>query len=268
MNIKKLHNDNQAAWDEAAEQYEADEVGAIEFLRNGGRNFEAPEFAYLDQLSQWCGRAVHLQCAGGKDTLSLWNQGAREVVGIDISPRMIGTARRRAEALGAPATWYCCDLLDTPAELNATADLVYTGRVALCWIMDIDGWACVVARLLKPGGRLYLYEGHPLDWIWDASATDLRLDPEYGNYFDRRVIDDQGWTPEYIGDLGKPREAHAVKHERQWLIGDILNALTGAGLRFGRLEEHPDTFWEVLPNLPDTVLTKLPHTYSLLMFKP
>ena len=76
----------------------------------------------------WCKRAIHLQCAGGRETLSLWNQGAAEVIGVDISDTMIACAQAKSDRLRAPATWYCCDILDTPSVLNRTADLVYTGR--------------------------------------------------------------------------------------------------------------------------------------------
>src|SRR5437660_1208348 len=199
MNTEQLHEANRAGWNEGAAHYAQVVEQDIAFLRNGGKNFVAPEYAFLADLSDWCGRAIHLQCAGGRDTLSLWNQGAREVVGVDISDVMIDCARRKSEALGAPATWYRCDVLDTPAELDGTADLVYTGRGALNWIMDIEAWARVPARLLKPGGRLYIFEGHPIMWIWDHGAAELRLDPEYGDYFDRQIHRGQGWPDQYIG---------------------------------------------------------------------
>ena len=65
-------------------------------------------------------------------------------MGIDISEVMIEVARRKSEALAAPAAWHCCDILETPAELDGTADLVYTGRGALLWMMDLPAWARVV----------------------------------------------------------------------------------------------------------------------------
>ena len=97
-----------------------------------------PEQAVLHDLAQWCQRAIHLQCAGGTDTLSLLRQGATEVVGIDISQRMIASARRKTEALSARASWYCCDVLAAPEELSDSADLIHTGRGALLWMMDLD----------------------------------------------------------------------------------------------------------------------------------
>jgi SAM-dependent methyltransferase len=267
MDIEQLHEANRTGWNEGAAHYAGVVEQDIAFLREGGKNFVAPEYEFLADLSDWCSRAIHLQCAGGRDTLSLWNQGAREVVGVDISDVMIDCARRKSEALGAPATWYRCDVLDTPAELDGTADLVYTGRGALNWIMDIDAWARVPARLLKPGGRLYIFEGHPIMWIWDPEATELKLDPEFGDYFDRQVHRGQGWPDQYIGELDRPREELALKCERQWTLGDVVNACVSAGLRVERLEEHPDSYWDELPNVPPDILRRIPNTYSLLLRK-
>ncbi|MFI5387663.1 MAG: class I SAM-dependent methyltransferase [Fimbriimonadales bacterium] len=268
MDIKPLHEDNRKGWNEGAEAYEKELDRWIEFLRNGGENFEPPELAYLQDLDKWCQRAIHLQCAGGTDTLSLWNHGAHEVIGVDISDRMIEVARRKAEAIGANAKWYRSDILETPHELDGTADLVYTGRGAICWIHDLRAWADVVVRLLKPGGKLYIFEGHPITFLWDCTASDYRLDPLYGDYFSDRVFSEQGWPDTYIGDLGKPAEEHAVKHERNWRLGDIVTALSDAGLRFLKLEEHPDSFWNGNPNMPPDTLRKSPQTFSLLMMKP
>jgi SAM-dependent methyltransferase len=267
MDIREMHQQNRKGWNEGAEHYATLIERDIEFLRNGGKNFEPPEFRYLHDLASWCKRAIHLQCAGGRDTLSLWNQGAAEVIGVDISDGMIECARRKAEALNAPAQCFRGDLRDTPHELDGTADLVYTGRGALCWIMDITAWATVPARLLKPGGRLYVYDGHPIAWIFDLNASELKLDPEYGNYFDDRVHAGQGWPDTYIGDLGKAAEEHEKKYERQWNLGQIVNALVDAGLRVERLEEHPEPFWDQFPNLPPDVVRRIPNSFSLLMRK-
>ncbi len=268
--VTRRHQDNRAAWDEAAHCYEQEVEEDIAFLRAGGKNLMAPELSYLQDLGAWCRRAIHLQCAGGRDTLSLWNQGAAEVVGVDISEKMIAAARRKSEALNAPARWYCCDVLDTPHELNGTADLVYTGRGALCWLMDIEAWARVVARLLKPEGRLYVFEGHPLDSVWDMNATELKFEaePPYGDYFSQSVGTNQGWPETYVpSEAVPPKEQQAKKHERQWTLGQILNGLAASGLRLERFEEHPDLYWHQFPNLPQDTIKRLPHTFSLLMRK-
>jgi len=135
--LTEFHKETGDAWDETAANYERGEAEETAFLRSGGSSLMEPERHILGDLSSWCGRAIHLQCSGGQEALSLLRQGAKEVVGVDISPRMIGVARRKAEALGANASWYLADVLETPHELDGTADLVYTGRGALPWMMDI-----------------------------------------------------------------------------------------------------------------------------------
>ena len=49
-------------------------------------------------------------------------------------------------------------------------DLVFTGVGALCWLPDIRRWAEVVAQLLRPGGRLFLREYHPVLWALSILA--------------------------------------------------------------------------------------------------
>ena len=42
--------------------------------------------------------------------------------------------------------------------VRGCADLVYTGKGALIWMPDIRAWASDVARLLTPGGHLFVHE--------------------------------------------------------------------------------------------------------------
>ena len=267
MRTEDIHQANRVGWNEGAQAYEDDLQDRIEFLRTGGANFCPPEYAYLQDLQSWCRRAIHLQCAGGTDTLSLVNLGAHEVIGVDISERMLAVARQKSEALGANASWVHSDVLQTPHDLDLTADLVYTGRGALCWIMDIEAWAKVVARLLRPKGRLYVFEGHPFSTLWSLESDHFELDPEFGDYFNKEPLADAGWPETYIGDLGKPKQEHATKYERQWTLGDIVNAVISAGLTIQRLEEHPDSFWNSHPNMSPEELKKIPQTFSLSAIK-
>src|SRR6187402_3247974 len=159
--VPTMHAANRAAWDEAAERYEGWFDEAVTLIRSGGVNLFGAEVDLIGDLHGRCRRAIHLQCAGGRDTLSLWNLGADEVVGVDFSPRMLDLARRLTQATGAPATWVEADVLGVPHDLDGTADLLYTGRGAILWLQDLDAWAAVLRRLLAPDGRLVIFDGHP-----------------------------------------------------------------------------------------------------------
>jgi SAM-dependent methyltransferase len=263
---RRMHRETGAAWNETAEIYEDAVERDIAFLQGGGNSLMPPERAALADMGSWCRTAVHLQCAGGTDTLSLLAQGAREVAGVDISPRMIACARRKSEALGANAHWYCCDVLETPHSLDGVADLVYTGKGALPWIMDIRAWSAVAARLLKGGGKLFVFEGHPLDWVWDTDADAYRIHPLRGDYFSTCTAGDR-WPAPYLARRADLEPARLPIHERQWTLGQIVNALIECGLQLMRLDEYAETYWDLFPNMPGPMLKRLPHTFSLLMQK-
>ena len=255
------HEDNRRAWNEGAARYTSELEETIGFIRGGGSNLHPIERANLGDLRQWCRVAIHLQCASGRDTLSLWNEGVARVIGVDISDVHIANARRLSEAVGAPATWYRCDILDTPHELDGTADLVYTGRGALCWLHDLDGWAAVIYRLLKPGGVMHVLDGHPVNWLFDQDAkTPIATGTSYFEHAEWN----RGWPDSYIGDLGRPIEQHTAKHERLWPLSAIFTALRRAGLTIELFGEYPDDYWDSFPNLQPEFRGRLPMTFAML----
>jgi SAM-dependent methyltransferase len=265
--VSARHQSNRAAWNEGAAYYTKNLDESIAFLRGGGSSLHPVERANLGDLRAWCGTAIHLQCASGEDTLSLWIEGARRVVGVDISDVQIANARRAAEALNAPAAFYCCDVLETPRELDGTADLVYTGRGALNWLQDLPAWAVVVARLLKPGGVFHVFDDHPASWLFTTDAQgDLQMYPN-ASYFQFAEAS-KGWPATYIGELEIGVEQQSWKYERLWTLAEVFTALTGAGLRVEHLGEHPDDYWDDLPGLKPEWVGRTPRTFSMLARKP
>jgi SAM-dependent methyltransferase len=239
--VRAMHAFNRVAWDEAAERYEGWFDEAVELIRSGGSNLFPIEQELIGDLRGRCRRAIHLQCAGGRDTLSLWNLGADEVVGVDISPRMLELAARLSAAVDAPATWIESDVLDTPASLDGTADLVYTGRGSIMWLADLDGWAAVLRRLLAPNGRLVIFDAHPAEWLFDVDEDGRWFLTDY-DYFAGPEAS-KGWAPEYIDWLSLAEDDQSWKFARAWTLGEIVTALLGAGLRLERVGEHAVDWW-------------------------
>jgi SAM-dependent methyltransferase len=236
-----MHRSNRAAWDEAAERYEGWFDEAVALIKGGGSNLFPVEVELIGDLRGRCRRAIHLQCAGGRDTLSLWNLGAEEVVGIDFSPRMLKLAGRLSDAVHAPAQWIEADVLEAPPELDGTGDLVYTGRGALIWLQDLDRWAAVVRRLLSPTGRLVLFDGHPAEWLFDAGPDGRWVVTDY-DYFAGPEAS-KGWAPEYIDRLSIADDDQHWKFARAWTLGEVVTALLRAGLAVEEVAEHPVDWW-------------------------
>jgi SAM-dependent methyltransferase len=241
QDVRGMHDANRRAWDEAAERYEGWFDEAVELIGRGGSNLFPVEARLLGDLHGRCRRAIHLQCAGGRDTLSLWNLGAAEVVGIDFSPRMLELARRLTDAVGAPARWFEADVLDAPTELDGTGDLVYTGRGALMWIQDLDAWAAVVRRLLVPGGRFVLFDGHPVEWLFDVGPDGSWVATDY-DYFAGPEAS-KGWAPEYIDRLSRADGEQHWKFARAWTLGEVVTSLLRGGVAIDEVAEHPVDWW-------------------------
>lgn len=266
--IDRLRRENEKAWDVVSDKYALEVAADVDLLRVGGERVLLPvELPLLRPLLHRCRRAIHLQCSHGTSALALWRLGASEVVGLDLSSRMLELARRKTELLHAPATWYHADVLAPPKELSGTADLVYTGGGALPWVLDLDRWARVVADLLVPGGHLFIHEGHPLNWVWSPKASRLEL-REDADYFAREERANDDFPGVFLKDAAAQGAPSATAFERQWPLGEIVTALARAGLTLVSLTEHPEHFWPQFPEVPESELHRLPHSFSLVMQRP
>ncbi len=262
--VRRRHEANRQGWNEGASKYTESIERDIEFIRQGGSNLHPIERRNLGKVGEWCRTAIHLQCASGRDTLSLWNEGVEEVIGVDISDVHIGNARRISEAVGAEARWYRCDVLDVPEELNGIADLVYAGRGALCWLHDLERWTRVIARLLKPGGVFHILDDHPFTWLFDSQQERLIFsEVNYFNYAESN----KGWGSNFIGKLDMPVEKESTKYERLWSLASIIQGVFDAGMEIEFFGEHKEEYWDSFPILTDEQRKLIPMTFSLMAKK-
>lgn len=156
----RLMRANQANWDARTPVHVTSRFYGLDEDLDPERWFAAFEWEDLGELS---GRDVlHLQCHLGTETLALARRGAR-TVGLDFSATSVTAARDLAAKSGLDVTYVQANVYDAVAALEGRRfDVVYTGKGALCYLPDLDRWADVVAGLLRPGGRLYVVEFHPL----------------------------------------------------------------------------------------------------------
>ncbi|SDQ77837.1 Methyltransferase domain-containing protein [Pseudomonas sp. UC 17F4] len=261
---------NRRNWDERAPLHAASGDYEVEtFVADPAHLSEVVRFD-LPRLGDIRGqRAVHLQCHIGTDTLSLSRLGA-EVSGLDFSAQSLAQARALAQRCAARIDYVEADVYAADQVLPAAAfDLVYTGIGALIWLPSIERWARTVAALLKPGGRLFLREGHPMLLAVNEDHQD-KLVIEYP-YFEREAptVWDSGET--YVETDGVLEQT--VTHEWNHGLGEIISALLKHGLQITALEEHDSIPWEALPGqmskdeggewLLDKDRWRLPLSYTL-----
>ena len=153
-------------------------------------------------------------------------------------------------------------------------DLVYTGVGAICWLPDIDRWAEVVAALLRPGGRLFIREAHPMLWALDDVRPDGLLAVEYP-YFEREhavVFDDDGTYVQTDAAF-----EHTTTHSWNHGLGEIVSALFAHGMSLTGLVEHDSVPWDAFPGQMDKLGSneyrladrpwRLAHSYTLQAIK-
>lgn len=235
---------NRANWDERAPAHAASPDYAVErfaadpaFLSDVVR-FDLPRLGDISGL-----RGVHLQCHIGTDTVSLARLGA-DMTGLDFSGASLAEARRIAERAGARVRFAEADVYDAAGVLGeGSFDLVFTGVGALCWLPDVRRWAGVVAALLRPGGRLFLREGHPVLWSLDETRTDgLVIGYPYFERAEPMVFDEDGTYVRTDAVF-----THNMTHSWNHGLGDVVTGLLAAGMTITGLEEHDSVPWEALP---------------------
>lgn len=230
--------DNRAFWDELANRHERSDFYDLAGIRAGRLAVRPHERAELGDVRGLT--LCHLQCHIGTDTLAWAKEGAR-VVGVDLSPRSVEVARRLAKDLGLDAEFLEADVYEAPEALSGrTFDIVYTGYGALVWLPDLERWAEVVGRLLKPGGVLYLSEFHPFHEMMAEDRLEVAHD-----YFQEEAS-----TWEEAGDYTGDDDVWAAR-SHQWIhpLGQVVSAVAGAGLRVEFLHEREGIEWHRWPFL-------------------
>lgn len=264
-----------ASWDERVPAHVASEGYNVErFIADPAYisrvvQFDRPRLGDISGL-----RGVHLQCHIGTDTVSLARLGA-SMTGVDFSVPAVEQARLLAERTGADATFVVSDVYAAADAVGGEGyDFVFTGIGALCWLPSVARWADVVASLLRPGGRLFIREGHPMLWALEDSRDDDLLVVRYP-YFERPeplVVDEPGtYVPTDV------EFTHNVTHEWNHGIGETVTALLDAGLEITGLTEHDSVPWEALPGLMERTAQdewrladspwRLAHSYTLQAIK-
>lgn len=191
----------------------------------GGLNEDLEQPALAALLPDVRGASVlELGCGDGTLARRLADAGAREVVAVDASARMLDQARPH------PLVHYLQDdveLLTRPAD---SADLVISS-LALHYVGDYPGLISRIADWLRPGGRLVFSVEHPVctaanpmtGWLWAGDACVWPVD---------HYADEAARTQEWLGRT-------VVKHHRR--VSTYLSQILAAGLVVTGVDEpQPD----------------------------
>ena len=79
---------------------------------------------------------LHLQCYFGQDTLSRARLGA-VCTCIDISDKGIAFAKALSQELEIPASFICCNVLDTSKHISKNFGIVFSSHGTIGWLPDL-----------------------------------------------------------------------------------------------------------------------------------
>ena len=195
----------------------------------------------LNELGDVNGKSLlHLQCHFGMDSLN-WARLGAKVTGVDLSDKAIEEAKQLNDELGLNARFICCNVYDLEKHLDEQFDIVFASYGVVGWLPDLDIWATIISKYLKPGGTFYLAEFHPVVWMFDDEFTHIQY------YYENREL----IVTENYGTY-TDRKANITGKEYSWnhSISEVLNALIKAGLK---IELFNEFMYSPYPNFSNTV---------------
>ena len=170
-------------------------------------------------------RVLDLGCGFGDGCAEYLARGAAEVVGVDLSEKMLRLAAQRHGEL--PVTFHRMDMTGI-GSLPGRFDLVVSS-LAVHYVGDFDRLAEAVAGKLRTGGWFVFSQEHPLTTApksWLGFETDEAGRPLFYRLSDYSVGGRR--TDEWF-------DTRVEKYHRTF--SEIVNTLTGVGFQLEQMDE-------------------------------
>jgi 2-polyprenyl-3-methyl-5-hydroxy-6-metoxy-1,4-benzoquinol methylase len=216
---------NRQSWNNRTETHLKSEFYDLDGFLKGKTSLNEIELNLLGEIK---GKTIlHLQCHFGQDTISLSRLGA-DVTGVDLSDKAIESAKQIANDTNSNTKFICCDIYELPNHLDEKFDIVFTSYGTIGWLPDLDKWAKIISKYLKPNGQFVFVEFHPVVWMFDDNFEKIGyryfnsgaiLETESGTYADKKADITQSYVMWNHG------------------IGEVLSSLIKNGLEIKSFDE-------------------------------
>ncbi|NIA68897.1 class I SAM-dependent methyltransferase [Pelagibius litoralis] len=250
---------NRASWNEAAAHHrEHDQWTALlkGFAQPGHSVLDETMAARLQAIGLE-GRAVaQLCCNNARELLSIKNLGAASVTGFDFAEEFLDQGRELAAAGGIEAELVQTDINKIPSDYDGRFDLAVVTIGVFGWQPDLAAFFATAQRILKPGGRIFIYEDHPILNMYEDREERLPPVPDESYFRSDPYRSDDGldyWAKEDYD--AKP--CFWMFHK----MSDVIMALVTSGFAIEDFEEFPHNIGtrEQFENQPQ----QLPLSYVL-----
>lgn len=253
---------NREAWDEAAPIHRERTFAELlaRFREPGHSCLDPVETAILRDIGIEGKAVAQLCCNNDRELLSVKNLGAGRRIGFDISEGFVAQARELAAAGGIDCDFVAADVYAIPEDYDESFDLVTVTIGALGWMPDLPAFFGVAARLLRAGGRLFVYEQHPILDMFEPYETENPLAIRYP-YFDTVPFRGEDGL-DYWAKVPYRSKPNFWGHHK---LSDVIGGCLRNGLTPEAFEEyaHDVSIFEALDAQP----IKPPMCYSLVARK-
>lgn len=265
-NLDEFTRANRLAWNASAHRHRESEEWRRQlsgFADRSFSTFDETAAGVLDACGVRSARAVQIGCNNGREVLSMLALGAAEATGIDQSDVFLAQAEelRVVSPHGGRARFVCADAYALPDELEGRFDLALITIGVLNWMPDLPRFLAVVASLLASGGRLVIYETHPVLDMFEPCGEDPGR-PRYSYFRTEPFITEEEIV--YDGSAtGKAPPSYWHFHT----MGDIVTGCVRAGLRIDELTEYAHSNRETAYDIYLGNEAQLPLCYTLVASK-
>lgn len=197
---------------------EADKIQAL--LDAPSRAFHPAVFAMLQRhFPDLNGKKVLLPSSGDNHAAFALAKLGAEVTSTDISPKQLEYAKSISMAHNLNIRFFCEDTAALSGIKEDSFDLLYTSNGTLSWMDDLPQMYHNMARTMKKGGVLMMFDVHPFTRPFSCAP----------------------WEPPRIIKPYSETLPHC-----HWRMQDIVNAMAAAGLHILEMEEihsRDASFW-------------------------
>ncbi len=202
-------------------------------------------------------KVVQIGCNNGREVLSACAIGAASCLGIDQSDAFLAQAAQLRDISGHNATFLEADIYAMPCDTPDDFDIAFITIGVLNWMPDLARFFQVVTGLLRPGGRLVIYETHPMLEMFDPEAPDPLL-PTFSYFRTEAFVETAAIT--YDGSVPDDvPESHWFIHP----LSSIVQGCIDAGLTLTGLQEFPHSIREVDYDLYEDQPAQVPMSFLL-----
>ncbi|MCV4285672.1 class I SAM-dependent methyltransferase [Pseudomonas capsici] len=246
-NASADHHRRSAAWKHLIEQVTRHDFSCLDSTLT----------VTLEQVSLSQKEVVQLGCNNGREALSMFALGAAHVVGVDQSNEFLKQAMELASLSPHTPEFIEADIHNLPKNLYGRFDVALITIGVLNWMPDMTLFFSHVARVLKPGGVLVIYETHPFLEMLDPESVDpWRIENSY--FQTEPVMETTELVYEGKGeDNGYPSFWHVHS------LGDVLTGIARADLKLCHFAEYPHSNREDTYDVYESDGIQIPMCFTL-----